>query len=112
MTANNLRKTVGKRHFDARLKEIYLTEDPAAERARVKKVLDMYETCRADPPAARAVETDREKSRMAEKRQRRPVHHLRLRQACLYSAPGRMELAATTQTTSAAVFLLQVSAWT
>ena len=38
-----LRKQLECGALDARLKEIYLTEDPAEVRARVKKVRDMYE---------------------------------------------------------------------
>lgn len=58
MTANNLRIQLKSGILDARLKEIYLTEDPAEERARVKKVLDMYETWfGADPASSQAVET-------------------------------------------------------
>ena len=58
MTANNLREQLESGILDARLKEIYLTEDPAEERARVKKVLDMYETwLGADPASSQAVET-------------------------------------------------------
>ena len=34
MTANNLREQLENGILDARLKEIYLTENPAAERAR------------------------------------------------------------------------------
>jgi hypothetical protein len=44
MTVKNMREQLESGLLDARLKEIYLTEDPAAERARVEKVLDMYES--------------------------------------------------------------------
>ena len=93
MTANNLREQLESGILDARLKEIYLTEDPAEERARVKKVLDMYETwLGADPASSQAVETGScEKQNGGEETEAAGSSSVSGRLA-LYSAPGRTEL--------------------
>jgi hypothetical protein len=90
MTANNLREHLESGILDARLKEIYLTEDPAEERARVKKVLDMYETWfGADPASSQAVETgSSERQNGGEETEAAGSSSVSGRLA-LYSAPGR-----------------------
>ena len=93
MTANNLRKQLESGILDARLKEIYLTEDPAEERARVKKVLDMYETWfGADPASSQAVETgSSERQNGGEETEAAGSSSVSGR-LTLYSAPGRTAL--------------------
>ena len=93
MTANNLREQLESGILDARLKEIYLTEDPAEERARVKKVLDMYETWfGADPASSQAVETgSSERQNGGEETEAAGSSSVSGR-LTLYSAPGRTEL--------------------
>ena len=93
MTANNLRKQLESGILDVRLKEIYLTEDPAEERARVKKVLDMYETWfGADPASSQAVETGSSERQDGGKEKETAGSASVSGGLALYSAPGRTEL--------------------
>ena len=93
MTANNLRKQLESGILDARLKEIYLTEDPAEERARVKKVLDMYETWfGADPASSQAVETGSSERQNGGEETEAAGSSCVSGRLALYSAPGRTEL--------------------
>ena len=93
MTANNLREQLESGILDARLKEIYLTEDPAEERARVKKVLDMYETWfGADPASSQAVETGSSERQNGGEETEAAGSSCVSGRLALYSAPGRTEL--------------------
>ena len=79
--------------LDARLKEIYLTEDPAAERARAEKVLDMYESWFGTGSGSRqTVEPESPETQDSGKEKDAAGSASVSGRLALYSAPGRTEL--------------------
>ena len=67
---------------------------------------------RIDPAAARQLNPNRLKRRIAEKKKTRPDQQVSPAGLLCTAHPAARNWAATTQTTSAAVFWRQVSAWT
>ena len=93
MTVKNLREQLESGLLDARLKEIYLTEDPAAERARVEKVLDMYESWFGTGSGSRqTVEPESPETQDSGKEKDAAGSASVSGRLALYSAPGRTEL--------------------
>ena len=93
MTANNLREQLENGILDARLKEIYLTENPAAERARAETVLNMYDSWfGAGSGSRQTVEPGSAKTQAGGKEEDTGESSCISGKLALYSAPGRTEL--------------------
>ena len=93
MTVKNMREQLENGILDARLKEIYLTEDPAAERARAEKVLGMYESWfGAESDSSQAVEPGSSETQNSGKEEETAGSASVSGRLALYSAPCRTEL--------------------